>query len=150
MKAFGTRPTYQIFAVVTLLTGLVYLLFNVTYLSKRPQVEGNDIVKKKPKATVATIQDGADKISKIQEVEASKRHKEAKLECDPYIIDDLEAVNNAKNLDIAECNIIEKVDKDEEEDKEIQRHAQLNPAFEPDHHDEAPQITVEKGASTIK
>ncbi|XP_018349319.1 PREDICTED: uncharacterized protein LOC108752755 [Trachymyrmex septentrionalis] len=49
MKFFGTRPTYQIFAVVTLLTGIIYFIFNVTYLKKRSQLEGNDIVKKKPK-----------------------------------------------------------------------------------------------------
>lgn len=49
MKAFGTRPTYRIFAVITLITGMMYYIFNVAYLKKRPQVEGNDIVKKKPK-----------------------------------------------------------------------------------------------------
>ncbi|KAG5333814.1 MFSD6 protein, partial [Acromyrmex heyeri] len=49
MKFFGTRPTYQIFAVVTLLTGIIYFIFNVTYLKNRSQLEGNDIVKKKPK-----------------------------------------------------------------------------------------------------
>jgi len=49
MKFFGTRPTYQIFAVVTLLTGIIYFIFNVTYLKKRSQLEGNDIVKKKSK-----------------------------------------------------------------------------------------------------
>ncbi|KMQ90849.1 macrophage mhc class i receptor 2-like protein [Lasius niger] len=47
MKTFGTRPTYQIFAVVTLVTGIIYLIFNMTYLKKRSQLEGNDIVKKK-------------------------------------------------------------------------------------------------------
>ncbi|CAK9832517.1 Major facilitator superfamily domain-containing protein 6 [Anthophora retusa] len=49
MKAYGTRPTYRIFAVITLITGIMYYIFNVAYLKKRPQVEGNDIVKKKPK-----------------------------------------------------------------------------------------------------
>ncbi|XP_017882086.1 uncharacterized protein LOC108626124 [Ceratina calcarata] len=49
MKAFGTRPTYRIFAAMTLITGTMYYVFNVAYLKKRPQVEGNDIVKKKPK-----------------------------------------------------------------------------------------------------
>lgn len=47
MKAFGTRPTYQIFAVITLVTGIIYLIFNITYLKKQSQFEGNDIVKKK-------------------------------------------------------------------------------------------------------
>lgn len=49
MNGFGTRPTYQIFAVVCLIFGILYFLFNIMYLKKRPQVEGNDIVKKKPK-----------------------------------------------------------------------------------------------------
>ncbi|XP_076303330.1 uncharacterized protein LOC143221741 isoform X2 [Lasioglossum baleicum] len=49
MKAFGTRPTYRIFAALTLITGVMYYIFNVAYLKKRPQTEGNDIVKKKPK-----------------------------------------------------------------------------------------------------
>ncbi|XP_070160005.1 uncharacterized protein [Polyergus mexicanus] len=49
MKAFGTRPTYQIFAVITLVTGIIYLIFNITYLKKRSQFEGNDIVQKKSK-----------------------------------------------------------------------------------------------------
>jgi len=35
MKAFGTRPTYRIFAIVTLITGLIYFIFNATYLKKR-------------------------------------------------------------------------------------------------------------------
>ncbi|GAB1866623.1 Macrophage MHC class I receptor 2-like protein [Camponotus japonicus] len=49
MKTFGTRPTYQIFAMITLVTGIIYFIFNMTYLKKRPQFEGNDIVKKKSK-----------------------------------------------------------------------------------------------------
>lgn len=58
MKFFGTRPTYQIFAVVTLVTGVMYFVFNATYLKKRPQLEGNDIVKKKPKTiNMQTLED---------------------------------------------------------------------------------------------
>lgn len=55
MNAFGTRPTYRIFAVVTLITGLIYFVFNATYLKKRSREgkEGNDIVKKKPQSTDA-------------------------------------------------------------------------------------------------
>lgn len=49
MKAFGTRPTYQIFAVITLVTGIIYLIFNITYLKKQSQFKGNDIVQKKSK-----------------------------------------------------------------------------------------------------
>ncbi|XP_034947864.1 uncharacterized protein [Chelonus insularis] len=49
MKAIGTRNTYRIFAVVSIITGIIYFFFNALYLKKRPQVEGNDIVKKEPK-----------------------------------------------------------------------------------------------------
>jgi len=35
MKAFGTRPTYRIFSVITLITGVIYFIFNATYLKKR-------------------------------------------------------------------------------------------------------------------
>lgn len=51
MNAFGTRPTYRIFAVVMLITGVIYFIFNATYLRKRSLIEGNDIVKKKPRST---------------------------------------------------------------------------------------------------
>ncbi|XP_045537535.1 uncharacterized protein LOC106717587 [Papilio machaon] len=48
MKFVGTRPTYQIFAIATLLTGCVYYLFNKFYIGKRPYNDDNDICKKKP------------------------------------------------------------------------------------------------------
>jgi hypothetical protein len=38
MKAFDTRPTYRIFAVACTITGILYFLFNMFYLRKRPQV----------------------------------------------------------------------------------------------------------------
>ncbi|XP_043461287.1 uncharacterized protein LOC122497923 [Leptopilina heterotoma] len=41
MGGVGTRPTYQIFGVASLLIGLVYYMFNATYLKKRRQVEEN-------------------------------------------------------------------------------------------------------------
>lgn len=121
MKAFGTRPTYRIFAVVTLITGLMYYIFNVAYLNKRPQVEGNDIVKKKPKnvenqngieAGIIEIaleekkkygneekekepnnMDGIDNeaFSREQEIKYSEDGDELK--------NNMEAINNAKNLD---------------------------------------------------
>ncbi|XP_068085655.1 major facilitator superfamily domain-containing protein 6 isoform X2 [Anabrus simplex] len=49
MKWIGTRPTYQCFSVMCALVGCAYFAFNMLYLRRRPQVEGNDIVKKKPK-----------------------------------------------------------------------------------------------------
>jgi hypothetical protein len=48
MKYFGTRPTYQIFAASTLLTGCIYFLFNKFYLRKRAMNDDNDLCKKKP------------------------------------------------------------------------------------------------------
>ncbi|XP_034183594.2 uncharacterized protein LOC117605903 isoform X1 [Osmia lignaria lignaria] len=120
MKAFGTRPTYRIFAVMTLITGIMYYIFNVAYLKKRPQVEGNDIVKKKPKKV--ENQNGLE--SGIIEIglEEQKHHRnddennesnnltgidnKAFSEEQDNMKDEenkrksnMEAVNNAKNLD---------------------------------------------------
>ncbi|KAL4712762.1 hypothetical protein ACJJTC_008059 [Scirpophaga incertulas] len=47
MKYFGTRPTYQIFAASTLLTGCIYFLFNTFYIRKRIVNDNSDICKKK-------------------------------------------------------------------------------------------------------
>lgn len=47
MKAFGTRPTYQIFAGATFVTGCIYFIFNKFYISKRKTNDENDICKKK-------------------------------------------------------------------------------------------------------
>lgn len=52
MKYFGTRPTYQIFAASTLLTGCIYFLFNKFYIRKRAVGDENDLCKKKPAADV--------------------------------------------------------------------------------------------------
>lgn len=49
MKFFGTRPTYQIFATATFITGCIYFLFNKFYLHKRAASDENDLCKKKPK-----------------------------------------------------------------------------------------------------
>lgn len=123
MKAFGTRPTYRIFAVITLITGIMYYIFNVAYLKKRPQVEGNDIVKKKPKnlenqnglengiieigleeKKQSNNEDkkkesnnvtGVDNQAFIKENDGVKSSKETENEKTRNI----EAINNAKNLD---------------------------------------------------
>lgn len=121
MKAYGTRPTYRIFAVITLITGVMYYVFNVAYLKKRPQVEGNDIVKKKPKnvqnqngleSGIIEIaleekrqNEGKEKESKniagIENEAFSKEQENAKYsrEDGNQRPSNLEAVNNAKNLD---------------------------------------------------
>lgn len=47
MKFFGTRPTYQIFAGATFITGCIYYLFNVFYIRKRAVNDDNSVCKKK-------------------------------------------------------------------------------------------------------
>ncbi|XP_046981061.1 major facilitator superfamily domain-containing protein 6-like [Schistocerca americana] len=49
MKGIGTRPTYQVFAAMCAVVGTFYFFFNKFYLRRRPQVEGNDIIKDKIK-----------------------------------------------------------------------------------------------------
>ncbi|KAL2750551.1 Major facilitator superfamily domain-containing protein 6-A [Vespula maculifrons] len=125
MKAFGTRPTYQIFAVISLVTGLIYFFFNALYLKKRPQVEGNDIVKKKPK-TIAENQNGLDRGIVEIALDEKNQHRtgneKEKKSIDALGIDnesfvkekdispkdskDLETINNAKNLETIEKSSI--------------------------------------------
>lgn len=129
MKGVGTRPTYQIFAAASLLTGLMYYVFNVTYLKKRPQVEGNDIVKKEPKTkkkttttTMTTTTKGQNDLENGSvEIGSKEKKKQQQIPDkekiaqgydnkayseDPMKIEsanptskDIEALNNAKNLD---------------------------------------------------
>lgn len=49
MKAVGTRHTYQVFSAMCAVVGSMYFFFNKFYLRKRPQIEGNDIIKEKTK-----------------------------------------------------------------------------------------------------
>ncbi|XP_011309592.1 uncharacterized protein [Fopius arisanus] len=108
MTAFGTRPTYQIFAVVCLITGLIYFFFNLFYLKKRPQVEGNDIVKKKPKVQgqLADVIDTTDKneakmmeaMEGIENLAFTDEFPMVNLN-EPPSAKALETANNAKNLD---------------------------------------------------
>lgn len=162
MKAFGTRPTYQIFAVISLVTGLMYFFFNLLYLKKRPQVEGNDIVKKKPK-TMTANQNGLERggIIEIALDEKKQQHrcinekekksidtlgidneafvKERDISKDPTrdskepkdsneakdrTAKDLEAINNAKNLDAIEKATITKT-----QDNNEGRNGFANPNF---------------------
>lgn len=115
MKAFGTRPTYRIFAMITLITGIMYYIFNVAYLKKQPQVEGNDIVKKKPKnvGNQNGVENGIIEIA-LEEKKGAKYDDDknessnlagidnqafSKEETDNRKTSSLEAINNAKNLD---------------------------------------------------
>lgn len=133
MKAFGTRPTYRIFAVVTLITGIMYYIFNVAYLKKRPQVEGNDIVKKKPKNVENGLEGGIIEIDLEEKKRGSTNENEKNESNNLTGIDNqafireqdgvrssresqrtnnIEAINNAKNLDK-----IEKMPSDESKKK---------------------------------
>ncbi|KAJ8683434.1 hypothetical protein QAD02_019226 [Eretmocerus hayati] len=157
MKFFGTRPTYRIFAVMTLVIGLLYFFFNLLYLSKRPQVEGNDIVKKKPKVKEQPSQVNGS-VSNIEENCEKKDKMASEVRNEPYIVDDIEAINNAKNLDIVE-SLDEDSNKDRIEDVEMnhtegvrQRHQMPqggndNPAFEAE---DACEVTNEKKSQNEK
>ncbi|XP_012265072.2 uncharacterized protein LOC105691281 [Athalia rosae] len=130
MKSVGTRPTYQILGGMSCITGIVYFLFNRLYLRKRPQVEGNDIVKKKPKKRDAEVADQGpvelteksgykekeekrdDKISYGSENKAFSNDGTDKIKSEVSDIQtqdseakEIEAIKNAKNLDR-----IEKID----------------------------------------
>ncbi|KAL0268916.1 UNVERIFIED_CONTAM: hypothetical protein PYX00_010697 [Menopon gallinae] len=48
MKSYGMRNTFQIFAVFTISTGIVYFLISHCYIRKLPKREDNDICKKEP------------------------------------------------------------------------------------------------------
>ncbi|KZC05141.1 Major facilitator superfamily domain-containing protein 6-A, partial [Dufourea novaeangliae] len=110
MKAFGTRPTYRIFAGMTLVTGVMYYIFNVTYLKKRPQVEGNDIVKKKPKTMdkqngveTGTIEFPLEEKRPRENDENWKKSNDLpgidNLAFTRELENNMEVINNAKNLD---------------------------------------------------
>ncbi|XP_033209800.1 uncharacterized protein LOC117168332 [Belonocnema kinseyi] len=166
MKAVGTRSTYQIFAAASLLTGLMYCMFNVFYLKKRPQVEGNDIVKKEPKKTKSDLENGSVEIGLKEKKQKQNQDKEKiasgydnkaysysaedqmKIESAKSTSKDIEALNNVKNLDK-----IEKIS--EPEEKKIQdktgyskneENAITNPpdVFEDKIQDDKHNVTIEK------
>ncbi|XP_066601074.1 uncharacterized protein [Prorops nasuta] len=163
MKAFGTRPTYQIFAVVCLVTGFLYYFFNVGYLRKRPQVEGNDIVKKVPKKVEKSensLENGAVEMAVCQ----NRKIKYNGVENRAFVNDpndrrrdpegrstkDMEAIKNARNL--------EEMDKSAgENDKSCKRSSELlqretsdnpyavsNPAFQDNETSTRCKVIVEK------
>ena len=88
MKAFGTRQTFQIFAVATLITGFCYFLFNILYLSKKSRDESNEIGKKdciKEKSEsmpekITVTKDSQEKVS-CQEPELKINHFTNIAEC---------------------------------------------------------------------
>lgn len=174
MKAFGTRPTYQIFAVVTLLTGIVYFIFNATYLKKRFQLEGNDIVKKKPKninkgdsPEKHTNDISLDEKSQGERIDDKsnatendnkgfqKEESQNNEKVDELKSTEIEAIRNAKNIDEIEQNSIRKSEDKSETKAVIQTKAKesdtqescfINPNFETDNLNQS-KVTVENERS---
>lgn len=101
MKWIGTRPTFRIFAGMTLLTGFCYLCFNTFYITKRTKAK--------------TVDDD----KKVNETEEKKE------------INDIEASNNAKNLNII-GNGIENLSGNVEVEMTRKHSGALNASFEAD------------------
>ncbi|XP_032677728.1 major facilitator superfamily domain-containing protein 6 [Odontomachus brunneus] len=172
MKAFGTRPTYQIFAVITLVTGIIYFIFNVAYLKKRPQVEGNDIVKKKPKPTdVKSSEKHTNDINleekpQLKEIEKKREDnsvkndgidnggflKELSTETNEQNSNQIEAIKNAKNVNKTNTTPISQHENKstrksdtshvKNEKSSARENSFTNPNFEADKSDQC-EITVE-------
>lgn len=86
MKYFGTRPTYQIFAGATFITGCIYFLFNKFYIRKHVTTDDDDICKKKPALDVESREMEQSKASAPPDVAAKVEGKpenadKAKVEC---------------------------------------------------------------------
>jgi len=178
MKGFGTRPTYQIFAVITLVTGIIYFIFNATYLKKRSQLEGNDIVKKKPKNI--NEQDSPKKHTndislneksqnkrinnKINTMENDngeflKEESQNNKKTDELDLTEIETIRNAKNIDEIEQNPIRKhanksttknnTSQTKIKESDIQENSFINPSFETDTLNQS-KITVENERSKLQ
>ncbi|XP_012526802.2 uncharacterized protein LOC105831309 [Monomorium pharaonis] len=175
MKAFGTRSTYQIFAVVTLMTGIVYFIFNATYLKKRSQLEGNDIVKKKPKninkqdnSEKQTNDINLDEKSQNERINNKnntmendnkgflKEESQNNRKIDEQNPTEIEVIRNVKNIDKIEQNPVKKhEDKSTIKNKTIEKKIKetdtqescfMNPNFVIDNLDQS-KITVENEQS---
>lgn len=92
MKAFGTRPTYQIFSVATFITGCIYFLFNRFYLSKliRKDEENDDDCKKQSSVDIEG-RDGKESIDATKKLEMNTIDKVdtvvGEIKCPPDNID---------------------------------------------------------------
>lgn len=109
MTGFGTRTTFQIFAVFTLFMGCLYYFFNRFYISKLPKGETNEICKKEPKKLQEVC------LAVIDEKQLSNGIK-VEPKVDSGLEEDVVANNNGK---------IQKSDVDTQESHE-------NPAFQSD------------------
>lgn len=174
MKFFGTRPTYQIFSVVTFVTGIIYFIFNATYLKKRSQLEGNDIVKQKPKNIDAqgssekhTNDISLDEKPQNERInnksntmgndnEGFLQESQNNQKTDELNLTQIETIRNAKNIDEIEQNLIKKHEdksaaknnaiQTKVEESDTQESCFINPNFEIDNPDQN-KITVENEQS---
>ena len=142
----------------------MYYMFNVFYLKKRPQVEGNDIVKKEPKKTKqqSDLENGSVEIGLKEKKQNQDKEKIAqgydnkaysedqmKIESAKPSSKDIEALNNAKNLDKIE-KISESGHQPEEkkmQDKTVSKkdnNGITNPALEDKSEDDKHNVTIEK------
>lgn len=172
MKFFGTRPTYQIFSVITFVTGIIYFIFNATYLKKRSQLEGNDIVKQKNIKEQGSPEKHTNDISLNEKPQNERinnksntigndnkgflKESQNNKKTDELNLTQIEVIRNAKNIDEIEQNPIRKHEdksatksnaiqtKIEENDK--QENCFINPNFETDNLDQN-KITVENEQS---
>lgn len=174
MNGFGTRPTYQIFAAVTLVTGIIYFMFNAIYLKKRSQLEGNDIIKQKTKKNdeqdsiekhtndISPNEKGEQINNKSNTMEKDdedflKEESQNDKKTEELNLTEIEAIRNAKNIDGIEQNPIRK-----QEDKlatknnaiqtkikesDTQESSFINPNFETDNLDQN-KITTGNEQST--
>ncbi|XP_041974938.1 uncharacterized protein LOC121730128 [Aricia agestis] len=86
MKFIGTRPTYQLFAGATLITGCIYYLFNKFYIGDRKMNDDNDICKKKHTDVEAT--------NKTTKLEISPLDVASKIEPKSYDVSKNDAPEN--------------------------------------------------------
>lgn len=175
MKGFGTRPTYQIFAVVTLLTGIIYFIFNAAYLKKRSQLEGNDIVKKQKKINEKdspekrTNDVSLDEKSQSEGINSNtmendnegflKEKSQNDKRTDELNLTENETIRNAKNIDEIEQNPIRKhndklttksnASQMKVEESDMQESCFINPNFETDNLNQS-KITVENEQNTSR
>lgn len=167
--------TYRIFAVASLVTGIIYFIFNVTYLKKHSQLEGNDIKKKKPKKI--DEQDSPEKHTNDISLDEKpqnerinnknntmendnkgflKEESQSNKKTDELNLTQIETIRNARNIDETDQNPIRKHEdklatksntiQTKIEESDTQESCFINPNFEIDLNQS--KITVENDPST--
>ncbi|XP_030027566.2 uncharacterized protein LOC115445436 [Manduca sexta] len=81
MKFFGTRPTYQMFAGATFITGCIYYLFNKFYIRKRSTGDDSSICKIKQAPADVESRDTDKENDKKTSTDVSSKGEAVKQEC---------------------------------------------------------------------